>query len=275
MVFRPAGRRYDGCMYANCPKCGHAPMPADQAFPATCPACGVILARVGRPAPVRTAVDRERDRERDLVDDDGDDEVAPRGLRARLLQVPDEVDPLAFWLRVAALSAFAAWGVVLARLDLTEGEINESFLHGPLLVFHEAGHVIFRPFGEWMTVAGGTLGQLLMPLVLAIALLWKNRDPFGASLGLWLLGVSLLDVAPYVYDAYDPKLMLLTGTTGETGPHDWMWLLADHGLRQHAQGIGRAVHAVGGAVVALALGWGAWVLARQWPRLDGESLRAR
>jgi ribosomal protein S27E len=31
--------------YASCPKCGHAPLPHDQALPAACAACGVVLAK--------------------------------------------------------------------------------------------------------------------------------------------------------------------------------------------------------------------------------------
>jgi len=31
--------------YPVCPKCGHAPLPADQTFPAGCPACGLVLAK--------------------------------------------------------------------------------------------------------------------------------------------------------------------------------------------------------------------------------------
>ncbi len=41
----------------------------------------------------------------------------------------------------------------------------ESFWHLVNLPFHEAGHLIFRPFGRLMTSLGGSLGQLLMPLV--------------------------------------------------------------------------------------------------------------
>ncbi|MDB5812522.1 MAG: hypothetical protein JWN94_4644, partial [Betaproteobacteria bacterium] len=31
--------------YPVCPKCGHAPLPADQSSPAACPACGIVLAK--------------------------------------------------------------------------------------------------------------------------------------------------------------------------------------------------------------------------------------
>jgi hypothetical protein len=136
-------------MFETCPKCDHAPLPADQAFPAECPACGVILARIGSAPPRGHAV---------VVDD-----REPHGLRALLWHVPEQVDASAFKVRVALLAFFAIWGLRLAWMDYRDGEMAGSFIHAPLLIFHEAGHVIFRPFGQWVAVLGGTLGQLLMP----------------------------------------------------------------------------------------------------------------
>ena len=106
------------------------------------------------------------------------------GWTSLLHHEPERVDVTGFWLRVALLASFTWWGLVLIRLDYRVGEFAEAFLHRPLLVFHEAGHLLFIPFGEWITVLGGTLGQLSMPLLLMGALLFKNRDPFGAAIGL-------------------------------------------------------------------------------------------
>ena len=170
------------------------------------------------------------------------------------------MDPVSFWARVGLLVAFAVWGVILIGQDYRTGEMGTSFIHRPLLIFHEAGHVLFRLLGEWMMVLGGTLGQLAMPAILASALLVKNRDLFGASIGLWFFGVSLLDVAPYVYDALHPQLMLLSGMTGEGGGHDWIFLLTSLGLLSKAPIIGAVVHKLGALVVILSLAWGAWVL---------------
>jgi ribosomal protein S27AE len=250
-------------MYERCPKCGHGTLPHDQSLPAACPACGVILAKVGT-APART-------RAGDPRDGVGTGATAGR-LRDLLLHVPERVDATAWRVRVALLLVFAAWGLRLGWMDYRDGEIMDSFLHRPLLVFHEAGHVVFRPFGEWMTVLGGTLGQLLMPAILGGALLWKNRDPFGAALGLWLLGVSVLDVAPYMYDALEPQLMLLSGSTGEDGGHDWIYLFASVGRLARAQGIGAFTHAVGVAVVLVAIAWAAAVLRLQRRRIAGTVL---
>jgi hypothetical protein len=189
-----------------------------------------------------------------------------------LWRVPERVDTTAFWLRVAMLAGFAAWGLVLMRLDYRTGEIGSSFLHRPILVFHEAGHVVFMALGEWFSVLGGTLGQLLMPLILALALLLKNRDPYGASIGIWFLGVSLMDVAPYMYDALEPQLVLLSGRTGEDGPHDWVYLFQSMGLLPRAQMIGGLTHKLGALVLLLSLAWGAWLLRLQHAQLSGDVL---
>lgn len=184
----------------------------------------------------------------------------------------DAVAPARWLLRLALWLAFTAWGVALCGLDVATGAIGDSFLHRPLLVFHEAGHVLCRPFGEWMTVAGGTFGQLAMPIAMAIALGWRGRDLFGASLAAWLAGVSLLDVAAYAYDALQPRLMLLSGGTGDDSFHDWIWLLDEAGRRAQAQSIGRGLHAAGVVVVALSLAWGAGLLLAQSRRLQvGEA----
>lgn len=252
--------------FTRCPKCGHAPLPEDQRLPAACPACGVILAKArdedGVPAAARGKVGRPPPIPQIVFQETAQDGNA--SWKELLLDSPHEADAGMLWLRSALLVAFAVWGVVLVALDYRTGALGQSFLHGPLLIFHEAGHVVFRLFGEWVMVLGGTLGQLVMPAVMMVALLWKTRDPFGAALAFWLFGVSILDVSPYLYDALDPQLMLLSGRTGEDGGHDWIYLLRSMGMLRRAHGLGAAVHALGTLVVIAAIGWGALVLKKQW-----------
>jgi hypothetical protein len=255
-------------MFLRCPKCAHQPLPAEQSLPAACPACGVILAKVAQARAGDGAPPQRR---------------APPGSAVRvedettwfapLLRVPERVDNTLFRARAALLAAFALWGLWLMTRSVAEGEIGQSFIHGPLLVFHEAGHVLFMPLGRWMTVAGGTLMQWLMPVVLGAALLWKNRDPFGAAFGLWLLGVSVMDSAPYLYDALQPQLPLLGGGTGEDGGHDFIFLLESLGLRHRAQGLGLLLHKFGAALMLLALGWAGLLLRLQHGRRAGVVLQ--
>lgn len=250
--------------YSQCPKCEHAPLPHDQRFPAACPQCGLILARH---AEALTAADlRQKARAAQSESAEDAEPGWPARLFALATHVPERVDSLSFWGRVVTLVLFSLWGLVLIGKDIRTGELYNSFIHGPLLVFHEAGHVVFMLFGQYIAVAGGTLGQLIMPAVLLGALLWR-RDPFGAAIGLWLFGVSLLDVAPYVYDAKEPYLVLLGGHTGEAGGHDWIQLLTPLGLREYSQTLGWWVHKLGALVVLASIAWAGWLLARQKPRI--------
>jgi hypothetical protein len=122
---------------------------------------------------------------------------------------------------------FLHLGLILSR-RLSHQRHRRSFVHRINLVF-QAGHVIFMPFGSFMTTLGGSLGQVIMPLIATGALAFKNRDNFGASIGLWWCGQSVMDLAPYINDARDLKLMLLGGGTGQDRPgmHDWENILLD------------------------------------------------
>ena len=263
--------------YLHCPKCRHSSLPTDQSLPAACPSCGLIFVKY---AQVQASA---RERASRTVAGVSESVETSRGGRAEkdgwaekfvslVFHVPDRVDKTRFWASAVLLTVFALWGMRLIAMDFRDGEMASSFLHGPLLIFHEAGHVIFRLFGEFVMYLGGTLGQLLMPAILAGALLITNRDPFGASIGLWLLGVSFLDVAPYVYDALHPQLMLLSGTTGEEGGHDWIYLLKAMGMLKKAQPIGWFVHKLGAATVLLSLAWGGFILRKQYKNLAGDVL---
>jgi hypothetical protein len=166
--------------------------------------------------------------------------------------------------RALLLFLLAVWGLRIARLSVSEGEMGGSFMHPILLPFHEAGHILFMPLGSFMTIAGGTIGQLSVPLIVMIAFRRANRDNFAAAIGLWWFAMSLIDVAPYAWDALEPKLMLLSGQTGEDGGHDWINMLGRLGWLQRAHGVGRFFHVCGVIVMVLALVWGAIVLARMW-----------
>lgn len=241
---------------SNCPKC-RAVLPDGlyEGRESACPACGLVFEKF------RAAQHpgyRLKLRHPHPPVSDGDDSWL-----ALLLAVPEPVSRSRFYAGIIGWVFFLLWGATIAMLDYRTGAINQSFLHGPLLVFHEAGHVIFHPFGEFITVLGGTLAQLLMPIVLLIALLRHNHDTLGASLALWLLGISLLDVAPYIYDAFAPQIVLLNGATGEEGGHDWIYLLNELGALQRAHSFGRTVYWLGIITLIVAAAWAATLLRRQ------------
>jgi len=171
----------------------------------------------------------------------------------RILYVPKNVTEIEIYGRAAILLFLLIWGIRLGRMDYRDGEISQSFMHNILLPIHEAGHILFIPFGEFMTILGGSLFQVLFPLIIAGALLWQNRDACGAAIGLWWASVSLIDLAPYIYDAKVPQLILLGGQTGEDGPHDWIYLLGRFGKVYRSQVYGAGVHHLGFVLMLLSL----------------------
>jgi hypothetical protein len=253
-------------MVLKCPKCGH-PRSPNAGEQAACAACGLVFAKWAARVSGREWV-RAADSAAAMADDE------PGRWRAWLFPQAERMDPIAFYGRCALYLVFAVWGLYFVSLDLRSNEIGASFMHRVNLVFHEAGHVLFMPFGHFMMALGGTLGQLLMPVVAGGVLLWKNRDAFGASLALWWLGQSVMDCAPYINDARDLQLMLLGGGTGQDRPgmHDWENILLDLGLIEHERTIALAVDRIGEALLLLALAWGARVL---WAQHAVVTERAR
>ena len=185
------------------------------------------------------------------------------------MQPLERLDATSFYARGVALGLLALWSWSLFACDYRDGEIGASFMHNILLPIHEAGHVLFMPFGEFMTILGGSLFQLALPWGIGIAFVRANRDNFGAAIGLWWGSVSLLDLAPYIYDALHPQLILLGGHTGEDGPHDWIYLLSALGQLQNAQRWGAAAHTLGGILMLAALVWALAVLRRQAGKYRG------
>lgn len=157
----------------------------------------------------------------------------------------------------AVLLLVAIWGFRLAAMDYQGAEINGSFMHNILLPIHEAGHVFFMPFGEFMTILGGSLFQVALPLGLGAAFLLRQRDPFAAAICLWWAGASVVDLAPYIWDSLNPQLIMLGGHTGADGPHDWIYLLGRFGTLRQAHFWGSFAHHLGVAMMVSGVAWGA------------------
>ena len=94
-------------------------------------------------------------------------------------------DPLSFYGRAAALVFVAIWGFRLAAMDYRDAEINGSFMHNIVLPIHEAGHVFFMPFGEFLTILGGSLFQVALPLAIDAAFPSSTRSACRSSASAW------------------------------------------------------------------------------------------
>jgi hypothetical protein len=190
-------------------------------------------------------------------------------VRDLFLSTEEPVNPFHFAGRSLVWVGLSIWGWRFITTPLETNYTGESFLHLVHLPFHEAGHVLFAPFGPFMSILGGSLGQVLMPVVCLFTLLLKTRDPFGASVALWWTAESVMDLAPYINDARSLDLLLLGGFTGkEVDAHDWNNLLSMLGWLEYDHRLAHLAYGIGTLFMVIALAWGAWVLRRQYGRLD-------
>ncbi len=127
------------------------------------------------------------------------------------------------------------------------------------LVFHEAGHLIFGFFGQFIAVLGGSLNQVLIPAICVGAFL-RTRQYASAAVALFWTGQSLADVAVYAADGRAMALPLLA----EGLIHDWNYLLGTTGLLQRAELIGRLMFGGGALLMLGALAFLALDLLRAW-----------
>ena len=171
------------------------------------------------------------------------------------------------WIGVVVL-AWLTWTFATAPID---GSDAGSFLHLPNLIFHEAGHVIFSPFGRFVTVLGGSLFQILVPVICAVAFARQATEArtsgghwFSAAVCTWWAGQNIVDVAPYIADARKLQLTLIGGRTGgEVEGHDWEYLLTQMGWLHLDATLGRAAQVTGTLVMLGALAWAMVILVRR------------
>lgn len=122
-------------------------------------------------------------------------------------------------------------------------------IDGVNLVLHEAGHVVFMLFGGLLTVAGGSLFQVLVPAVF-VAYFYRRGQIYSAALVLFWVGESLLNVSVYAGDALALQLPLLGG---EDSIHDWNYLLSSTGLLPATHKIAATIRIAGTLAIFAAL----------------------
>ena len=236
-----------------CPKCR-----ADQPDGATeCTKCGIIFAKY-RPLVLLQRQTARHDRFRWVS-----------FAKERLVESDSAADSVTFAGRLMVFLVLLWWGRSFIVTPLETNYTGESFLHLINLPFHEAGHLVFIPLGRFMMILGGSLGQILMPLICLAAFLIKTRDPFGASVALWWTAESFMDIAPYIDDARALDLLLLGGVTGkETDGHDWNNILTMMGWLEYDHRLAHLAYNFGILLMLTSCAWGGLLLLKHYRRLS-------
>ncbi|MEP6574614.1 MAG: hypothetical protein ABJD11_18075 [Gemmatimonadota bacterium] len=133
---------------------------------------------------------------------------------------------------------------------------------------HEFGHMVFGFFGEFVMVAGGSIAQVLVP-VLAGVLMLRAPDYFGlAAAGAWLSS-SLVNLGAYVGDARALELPLLG--MGPDPQHDWAFLLGHLHLLQYDTRFASALRLAAAVILMLSLAFGLWLCRQMATSLSADS----
>ena len=138
-------------------------------------------------------------------------------------------------------------------------------IDGVNLVIHEAGHLVFSPFGEFMMIAGGSLFQVIMPALFVGYFVYQHQF-YSAALVLFWVGESILNVSVYAGDAVALQLPLLGG---EGSTHDWNYMLSSLNLLGSTTQIAGAIRLLGTIVIALAA-FGSFKFAHRESKIDRD-----
>jgi hypothetical protein len=244
----------------KCPKCGFQPIDQTE----ECPSCGIIFDKYFKLkknssilVSLKSQIAKEKINKKTFIKD-------------LFFYVKPETNPLIWGARTLLFIIMLIWGYKFISRPMDSGYAMNSLWHLVNLPFHEAGHVIFRPFGRFMTSLGGSLNQLLVPLLCMTVFLLKTRDTFAAAFALWWFGENFMDLAPYIDDARSLTLPLLGGNTGRTSPygfHDWEFILKELGLVHYDHALAQIACRSGALLMIFALVWGGYILYKQYKSL--------
>ena len=151
------------------------------------------------------------------------------------------------------VSRFAGIGwLCVYALFLLYAALDRSgflFLDYVNLMIHEAGHLFFSWLGETIMILGGTLGELLVPLLCA-AYFFFHRETTGFAFCSFWFFENFPYIGTYMSDARDQALPLFGG-----GEHDWGLLFGQWGVLQHDRVIGGVTRDIGWIGMLLTVAW--------------------
>ena len=138
------------------------------------------------------------------------------------------------------------------------------FIHLITLYIHEAGHPLFGMFGRTIGFMGGSLMQVLVPLVWFFVA--KKEHSRLMPVALFFTGESIVDVSIYVKDAATRILPLLGGSKVH---HDWWTILGEADMLDWGIPLGTFLFFAGMMICIGAIVWGVrWTLSEYQRRKD-------
>ncbi len=154
------------------------------------------------------------------------------------------------YLKAGFIAVLAIYGILCAWDTSEQGMLDRVDL-----VIHEAGHLFFSWFGEFIQVSGGTIGQLFVPAAIT-AYFFFRRELYSSAVSLFWTGQNFFWISVYVKDAQAMALPLVSIGGGEDTIHDWNYILSHLGLIKWDHAIGNIFYATGVLIIAASIIWG-------------------
>ncbi|KUO61847.1 hypothetical protein APF79_12345 [bacterium BRH_c32] len=104
-----------------------------------------------------------------------------------------------------------------------------TFIDYMNLLIHEGGHGIFSIFPRFLYMLGGSLTQLLIPLMFVVFYFVRKQKVLFQLSTIWF-AESMMNVSVYVSDA---RAMVLPLLGGNKVIHDWHYLLGELNLLEY------------------------------------------
>ncbi len=120
------------------------------------------------------------------------------------------------------------------------------------LFIHEAGHLVFRIFGQLLYFMGGSLFQIIIPA--AVVIVFGKNNLRSLPFSLYWTGQSTVNVSIYIGDAPYQQLHLISRHL----LHDWHWIFQRVDMMEDAETIASCVNILGLVFCCTGLVIGIW-----------------
>jgi len=269
-----------------CPKCGYSEAAGEE-----CGKCGIIFAKFLAIQTRREERARNKNEPADESDglldhyfDQPGEPSAPDSFigkfAARYFLEPYNTPwkPVTKWQMISLSIFFIGFIYLLSQETFYRLYPQSNILDSTLisifsrvnLVFHEAGHAIFRIAGNrTLVILGGSLLQVSVPLLVGYTF-WRSRDATGMAFAMLWMFQNFLEVGRYMADARKPVLPLIGGLD-PYGSHDWINLFNRWDLWSYDATIAKTTWTLGWIGIIWTVLWHTWRwLASPSSQPDGE-----
>lgn len=128
------------------------------------------------------------------------------------------------------------------------------------LIVHEGGHFFFSWFGDTIHILGGTLGELIVPMLCGLYF-FCQRETTGFTFSCFWFFENFPYIGTYMADARSGSLPLVGSDES-----DWTILFGQWGMLLEDRKIGNIMHMLGWLGMVATVAWLAWRV-----KLDAET----